>query len=146
MARPEPETAEAQELQRVVTPERWGQLVEQGQARAAVVERVQEEREATGVSWRRCLAAVAADVDWSTYLHWRRRYHARGGPAWERLLDERVPPRQEPIPEDIRMAACLLRRQDRGINCSRARELLVQVSHDTPVNDDIHRQVEDRAQ
>ena len=84
-----------------------------------------EELHAAGVSWRRALAQVAPDVLWPTFLHWRRASAARDGAAWERQLDRRVAPERPPIGEDLIVGACLLRRQEPGVNCGSARALLV---------------------
>ncbi|MCP4654602.1 MAG: hypothetical protein GY856_04180 [bacterium] len=125
MAGPIPETEQAQVVRAAVSDERWELLLQDAQRRAEVVEATAARREETGESWRICLAAVAPDLHWATYLHWRRRYEARQGPAWERLLDERLPPPPTPISQEVRLAACMLRRADRSINGERARMLLI---------------------
>ena len=121
----EPVTEEALLLRSHFRPEKWEQLVRDAEGRAEVVEAVVRRRQEGGLSWRKCLGAVAGDVEWPTFLHWRRRYVGRTGPAWERLLDERLPPPPTRIPEEIRVAACLVRRTDRGINAEGTRQVLV---------------------
>lgn len=70
------------------------------------------------------MVEVAPEVPWSTYLYWKRSYQSRGGESWERMLDGRLPPRPRPIPEPVRLAACLLRRANRSINVESARQIL----------------------
>lgn len=126
MAERIPETPEGQRLRAEMTPERWAKVSEDAVARAEVVEGVASRRKEVRESWRKCLAAVAPDVGWSAYLHWRRRYKARGGPGWERLLDERLPPPPaNRVRDDVRLAACMLRRADRSMNTETARTHLV---------------------
>ena len=109
-----------------MSPERWARVCEDAEQRAEVVEAVATRRQESGESWRRCLAAVASEVGWSAYLHWRRRYRARSGPGWERLLDERLPPPPaNRVRDEIRLAACMLRRADRGMSTETARTHLV---------------------
>jgi hypothetical protein len=121
----EPVTAQAQLLRARMSEARWSREVATARRRAEVVERVEKVRTERGLPWRRCLADVAPGVSWSAYLHWRRRYRNRSGPAWERLLDERVPPRTAEVPDEIRNAARMLRRSNRSINAATARQHLI---------------------
>ena len=121
---PEPVTDVARHVREQVSERRWVSLVADAQGRAEVVEGVLGKHEAEGVSYRAALEDVAPDVGWSAYQHWRRRYQAREGPAWERLLDERLPPPPRRIPDAVRQAACLLRRMDVSVTPEAARSLL----------------------
>ncbi|MBI4869932.1 MAG: hypothetical protein HY814_00005, partial [Candidatus Riflebacteria bacterium] len=124
-ALPEPETDQARGLQSAVTAERWERIVRDAQGRAEVLELVEDERHTTQRSWRICLTQAAPEVGWSAYLHWKRKYEARSGPGWERLLDERLPPPPVALAEDLKVAACLLRRVDRSLGTEGARAHLV---------------------
>jgi hypothetical protein len=107
-----------------VSAERWKAIAAEAHRRVEVVEGVLARHEQTGESLRGSLSVVAPDVDWSTYLHWRRRYDGREGPAWERLLDERVPPSRQRYSEAVEAAACMLREVTRSMNTETAREHL----------------------
>ncbi len=124
MAELEAVTEAGRELRAQVSAARWERVSTDAVWRAKVVEGV-ESRVQGGSSRRGALAEEAPGVDWSTYLHWRRRYEGRSGPAWERLLDERVPPPKPRIPETVLNAACILRRLDRSMNTETARGHLV---------------------
>jgi len=104
-------------------PARWEASVGEALRRVAIMEAVAALR-VTGKSWRTCLSEVAPDVGWSKYLHWRRRYDSRDGPAWEALLDRRVPPPRPRVDDAVSRAARALRRSDRSINVETARILL----------------------
>ncbi len=125
MAENEPVTARARELRARVSEARWAQVTRDAERRARVVEEVASRRAEDELSLRATVAKVAPDVEWATYLHWRRRYEGREGPPWERLLDERVPPPADRVPEAVRVAACMLRRVDRSMNAETARGHLV---------------------
>ena len=125
MAEPVPQTPGAAEFRARVGSERWSFLVEQALERAEIVEQVAARVEQAGAGRRQSLRDVAPEVGWSKYLHWRRRHESRDGPGWERLLDERLPPPPVRIGDDIRLAACMLRRQDRSLNADGARTHLV---------------------
>ena len=120
MAEPVPQTPGAAEFRARVGSERWSFLVEQALERAEIVEQVAARVEQDGAGRRQSLRDVAPEVGWSKYLHWRRRHESRDGPGWERLLDERLPPPPVRIGDDIRLAACMLRRQDRSLNADGA--------------------------
>ena len=124
MELPEAITEGALHLRERVGEERWVRLVLDALRRAEVVEGVLGKHDAEGVAYSKALEDVAPDVGWSAYQHWRRRYQARSGPAWERLLDERLPPPPRRIPETVRQAACLLRRVDARLDTEAARSLL----------------------
>lgn len=118
-----PETKRGQALFARMSAARWEAVVEEALQKAAIVEAVQAHRDRTEESWKRCLQAVSPEVGWSKYLHWRRRYVKGEGPAWERLVDSRIPPLIR-ISEDVARAARALRRADRSITARSARELL----------------------
>lgn len=119
-----PETEAAQAVRAGTSDARWVRLVADAARRAQVVEETAAEHVRSGKSFRSSLAEVAPGVGWSAYLHWRRRYQSRPGPPWERLLDERLPPPTPPIDDEVKHAACLLRRMDRSVNGERARSVL----------------------
>ena len=123
MTTPEPETDGGRAIRAHMSPARWAASVAEALRRVEILDAIQARRESTGESWKRCLQAVAPDTSWSKYLHWRRRHDSCSGPAWERLLDRRLPPMQR-ISEDVVHAARALRRADRRITCKAARELL----------------------
>ena len=82
-------------------------------------------RHAEGVSLRRSVAEVAPEWTWSQFQHLRRRYEHGEGPAWERMLDRRVPPPQKPVPDPVRHATCGLRMAVPAMGCDQARQLLI---------------------
>ena len=132
----EPVTERAKRLREQVKDQRWARIVEDAQGRAAVVKAVEEVLAKGELSLRQAQAQATPGVPWPTYVKWRRRYRNRRGPAWERLVDERLPPPPREIPEVVRKGACLLREQDRSINAERTRELLVkQFGEDGDVSD-----------
>jgi len=108
-----------------LSSERWNQVVKEAFERVAVVEAVDEERRASGLSHRKCLKAVAPDVPWSRFHSWRKRAQGRTGPLWERLMDRRVPPQPECIPESVRQAVIALRFAVPSMDCETARDRLV---------------------
>ncbi len=115
MAEPVPQTPGAAEFRARVGSERWSFLVEQALERAEIVEQVAARVEQAGAGRRQSLRDVAPEVGWAMYLHWRRRNQSREGPGRERL-----PPPPVRIGDDIRLAACMLRRQDRSLNADGA--------------------------
>jgi len=125
MVATEPETDTARGLREQMSAARWESVVGEALERVRVVEEVRARRQETGESWRKCLSAVAPDTGWSKFSHWRRRYDKVEGPAWERLLDRRVPPPRV-VGEKVAMAARALRRANRSISCEAAREILRQ--------------------
>jgi len=119
----EPQTIRGRQLREGMRPARWEASVREALRRVEIVEAVAALR-VTGKSWRTCLSEAAPDVGWSKYLHWRRRYDSRDGPAWEALLDRRVPPPRPRVDDAVSVAARALRRSDRSINVETARILL----------------------
>lgn len=116
-------TVRGQSVQARLTGERWAAAVETAMYRASVVERVLALRAADGLVLRGGLSRVAPDVAWSTWLNWRRKSERGEGPAWERQLDERVPPSMA-IGASVDVAIRLLREVEPSMSTSRARELL----------------------
>ena len=106
-----------------LTDERWAAVVEAAMYRASVVERVLALRATDGLALRVGLRRIAPDVAWSTWLNWRRKSEQGDGPAWERQLDERMPP-SAAIASGIEAAIRLLRDVEPSMSTSRARELL----------------------
>ncbi len=123
----QPVTRVAQAVRESVSEDRWSSIEELARNRAEVLATVLAERERSGLSWRKCVMAVAPDLDWSLFLRMRERHAERSGPVWERLLDERTPPpAPAPIPEDVRTGAIGLRMFDRSMGPGKAREMLVE--------------------
>ena len=120
---PEPETLEAQAIRAAMSPERWEASVREALGNAALLEAVNALREETGAPWRACLEAVAPGTGWSRYLHLRRKVAPEGGPAWELLLDRRLPPSRR-APDAVVQSARSLRRANPTINCASALSLL----------------------
>jgi hypothetical protein len=104
-----------------VSNQRWERLLADALRRLEVLELVVEERKEKGRSWRKSLEAASPEVPWPTYVNWKRKHKDRKGQPWERLLDGRLPPPPPPIPDDIRLAACMIRRTDRSVNTETAR-------------------------
>jgi hypothetical protein len=125
MDQPEPQTERARELKAKMSERRWLREVEAANRRLDVLKQVESKYAEEGLSLRNCLRMVAPDEDWSTYLNWRRRYRSRNGPEWERLVDERIPPPETPIEEEVVRAACDLRRANRSLGPRDARQQLI---------------------
>jgi hypothetical protein len=125
MDQPEPQTERARELKAKMSEQRWLREVEAANRRLDVLKRVESKYAKEGLSLRNCLRVVAPDEDWSTYLNWRRRYRSRSGPEWERLVDERIPPPETPIAEEVVRSACDLRRANRSLGPRDARQQLI---------------------
>ena len=122
----QPVTSLAQGLRASVPEDRWASIEELARERAEVLARVLAERERSGLSWRKCVAAVDPDLDWSLFLRMRSRYAEREGPVWERLLDERTPPpAPASVPDDVRDGAIGLRMFNRSMGPGEVREMLV---------------------
>jgi len=124
MSDSEPQCARAKKIRKQVSDARWERLVADALRRVEILELIVEERKANARSWRKSLEAVVPELSWPTYVNWKRKHRNRKGESWERLLDGRLPPPPPPLPDDIRLAACMLRRADRSVNCERARDLL----------------------
>ena len=120
----EPRTTRGRKIRDQVSQDRWERLVADALRRVEVLELVVAERKESSRSWRKSLEASSPEVPWPTYVNWKRKHKKRQGEPWERLLDGRLPPPPVPIPDEIRQAACWLRRADRSVNCERARALL----------------------
>jgi hypothetical protein len=120
---PEP-TAATVALQATMSPDRWAAVTARAHERVRILAAVAVAH-AGGLSHRQALAAVAPGLHWSTYLNWWRHSASRAGEPWERQLDGRVPPTPDQIPDDVRAAACMLRRTLSSILCDAARTLLV---------------------
>lgn len=127
---------ESTSFDKVVTPtgralfnqlsaERWNQVVREAFERVAALEAVDAEREASGLSYRKCLKVVAPDVPWSRFQSWRKRAQSRTGPMWERLMDRRIPPQPECIPDSVRQAVIALRLAVPAMDCETARDRLL---------------------
>ena len=124
-ALPEPTTDVAKKLRKRVPAARWGKIVAVAVDRAKLLDEVAAMERESGLSKRRSLEAVAPEVDWSTYLHIRRKHAAGKGPSWERLLDGRIPPEPFRVPVEVRKAACMLRRAVPGMSYEAANAQLV---------------------
>jgi len=98
-------------------------MVTEALERVVFIEDVRARRADTQESWKKCLKALGPSVGWSKFLHWRRRYDKGDGPAWERLLDRRMPPLRA-VPTSVAQAARTLRRANPSITCEAARALL----------------------
>jgi len=120
----EPQSTRAKKIRAQVNDQRWERLVADSLRRLEVLDLVVGEHKKNGLSWRKSLKAAVPEVPWPTYVNWKRKHRTRRGEPWERLLDGRLPPPPLPIPPDIRLAAGMLRRADRSVNCERARDLL----------------------
>jgi hypothetical protein len=112
------------ELMARLPSERWAQIEARAHERVRILEVVDNAR-VGGLSRRRAHAEVAPSVQWSTYLNWWRCSRDRQGEPWERQLDGRIPPPPTRIPDEVRSAACLLRRVNSTILCEEARKHLV---------------------
>lgn len=122
---PEPVTEEARRLRSLVSPRRWRTIVEDALEKARIVREVFDLHEQAGEQRLPSLKKIAPEVGWSCFEHWRRRWQSGDGPAWERLLDRRVPPRPEKTPSDVSAAAVILRHADPKMNREKARKHLV---------------------
>jgi hypothetical protein len=92
--------------------------------RASILEKLRKDQIAHGLSMQECVRQKAPEVGWSAYQRWKRKAESFDGPLWERLLDQRLPPPPKVIDEDVRRAACMLRRANRSIGPEAAREHL----------------------
>ena len=106
-------------------PMRWARVVARAKERIEILARVETVHLNETLSWRAALEKVAPEVGWSRYLHWRRCADTREGAPWERQLDQRAPPEPYRLSEEVRNAACLLRRADPTITCQKAQDILV---------------------
>lgn len=130
------ETPVARDLHNRVSPERWIRIVDEARERLTVVEAVKDVRQGSALSQRKSLKEVAPNVSWSRYQSWCRRIATRSGPLLERLMDQRVPPTPETIPESIRQAATTLRLVVPSMDCETARgHLKKQFGRDGNISD-----------
>lgn len=120
----EPQTTHGRALRDSMSGKRWEREIRAAVARAKVVDGVNAHREATQLSWRLALAAVAPEVSWPTFANWRRKAKRHHGEMWERMLDERSPPNTSIAPLVVG-AARMLRQLDRSITTAKAREHLI---------------------
>ena len=123
---PEPVSERAVSMRKKMGPERWQREVVKARERLCIVRRVKRLHAHGYGSWTACLKRVAPGVHRSTYLNWRRLVGIVEGPAWERLLDARIPQPCQPIALEIRSAAESLRRADPQIRYEMARECLIE--------------------
>ncbi len=121
---PEPTTDYVAEIRLQLSPEIWEKRVAEAYQRVEVLDAIERLRENSGLPWRKCVETVDSELGWSCYLHWRRRLDENDGEEWERLVDRRVPPRPEAVPEKIREAAISYRQANPDIDCARSRKLL----------------------
>lgn len=122
---PEPVSEAARELKNMLSEERWDTVASDAFFKSEILGWVQEERECTGQSWRKCLEDICPGVGWSCYLHWRRAEESRTGPKWERHLDRRVPPPPDQIPEAVRSATIAIRMANPQVSYDAARSILL---------------------
>jgi len=109
-----------------VSAKRWSEIEARARARAKILTETVRRRRRRSESFRRALGAVAPEVNWSTYLHWRRCAERRGGAAWERQLDERIPPSPHRVSEAVREAARQLRLDAPGIGNKEVKQRLIE--------------------
>jgi len=129
MAARDPQTDHGRNIRAQVSEARWARVVAEADERASFVEAVIARQAETSASWRSTAAAVAPQLPWPTFVKWKRHYDERTGPAWERLLDGRVPP-DTSVGDDIEMAARLLRQLDPQISVQDARAQLTRMFDD----------------
>jgi len=121
---PEPVTQQAKDLKSQLSPGRWESVSREAFRKIEILESVGKRYQRSCSSLRDCLEQVAPDVGWSRYLHWSRAGESRSGPKWERLLDRRVPPSPDRIPEAVRSSTVALRLSNPSISYEHARALL----------------------
>jgi len=121
---PEPTTERAAEIRSNLSFELWNKRVREAQHIVQKLHDIEQLRDSSGLPWRTCVKTVDPELGWSCYLHRRRRLDEGSGPEWERLVDGRVPPKPETIPDEVRDMASGYREANPDINCARARELL----------------------
>ena len=120
-----PMTSRGRSIRARVTEEQWGRMVETARQKAQVVAAVEAEWKRDGMTLRQCLAKHAGGMPRTTFKFWAKRAKESEGSAWEALLDGRIPPEPETVPEMVRQGACLLRRVQPGINRAEARKQLM---------------------
>lgn len=123
---PEPVTDGAIHLRSRLSSDRWRKVAADAVQRAEVLQRVDNERNHCKLSSRKSLEHVAPGVPWWRYRHWRKRVKTCSEPMWERLIDQRVPPAPERVPEAVRQVALTLRELvDSAMDCETARSHLI---------------------
>ncbi len=115
-----PVTERGQAIRRGVSEALWEERTLEAHRHANVLSAVEAHMEAGGASRRSAVSVVAPGLHWSTYRGWYKLYKGGEGPAWERLLDARIPPVPDRVAKDVCAAACMLRRADRSINTETA--------------------------
>ena len=119
-----PKTEHGKRVRAQVSDKRWLRVVAEADERAVVVDAVVAHHEQAGGSWRQAVATGAPELPWPTFVHWKRHYDTRTGPTWERLLDGRAPP-DTSVPQDVELAACLLRQFDPEMGVATAQAHLI---------------------
>lgn len=109
------------ELQRTLSTAVWERRAAEAQRCVQVIEAVEEMREQTGLSVRKCLDSIASEVSSPRYYSLLKRSRKGSGQKWERLVDRRTPPGREAIRDDVRSATAMLRRTDPEMDCDTAR-------------------------
>ena len=125
----DPETDYGKGIRAQVSEARWARVVAEADERTSFVEAVVARQAETSASWRSTAATVAPQLPWPTFVKWKRHYDERTGPAWERLLDGRVPP-DTSVSDDVEMAARLLRQLDAQISVQDAQAQLTRMFDD----------------
>jgi hypothetical protein len=113
-----------EQLKARLSPPRWQVVEARAHERAAILDEVATIGAASGTSERRTLMARCPEVPWPTYVGWKRFARQRTGQAWERQLDERVPPRPYRVSESVREVVRALRRAKTDMTCEEARRHL----------------------
>lgn len=111
-------------LQSHLTPERWLRVEARARERVQILDDIAAAVNG-GASERGSLTEIAPGVHWSTYRNWKRLAREREGEPWERQLDVRNPPEPIQIRDDVRAAACLLRRLSPSIKAEDAQQHLI---------------------
>jgi len=114
---PGPVTVFGQRLRAHSTESQWRRNVASAREKTRLVRAFQEMQE-SGFAKRKALLAVAPDVPRPTFQGWMRCVDNREGPLWERLLDGRLPPQVQRIPDSVRSFVVGLRIAQPEIPCS----------------------------
>jgi hypothetical protein len=121
----EPVTAAAKELRSNVTAKRWLRMVKEAKRQAQLVMKVRAQCAASGLSLFQGLRAVSPTTSWPSFQYWCKRAGDAVDVSWELLLDHRVPPKQEPVPDVVRACAVTIRRMRPDIGYREAHDELV---------------------
>lgn len=119
---PAPTTVFGRNVLRHSTPSEWLCNVASAREKAMIVQAVRAWQE-RGLSQRKAVAAVAPAVPRPTLQGWLRSVAKRDGPLWERVLDGRVPPEADQVPEKVRSFVTGLRLAQPEMPCRRVLEL-----------------------